>query len=470
LSVSTFMGLQTALRGLLAHQRSIDVTSHNIANANTVGYTRQEAVIQATPAYNYAAVDRPTQAGQIGTGVDVTEYRRIRDQFVDIQLRAQTMRRGYAEAKQEGLEQVELSLAEPGSNGLNALLSKYWSAWHDVSNAPENLATRQALAQSASSLAEGFQTLRAQLGTIEAQTSQSVQMNVDEVNTIAGRIASLTETIVRSRTVGDQPNDLLDQRDVLIDKLSALGNVSVTAGSLGSVDVSFGGVALVSGQVAHTLQENGTDFEIVNTTSGAATTVTLAAGKLAGLDELRDTTIPSYRARLDTIAGTLVTETNALQAAGYDLNGTLGSANASTGLFFTGTDASNIAVNPVLVSTPALIATSADGTPGNAANALAMVALRSQALIGGATIDTAYSQLVTQVGADTQEARRTFQNATVLADSLENRRQSISGISLDEEMTNLLRFQRGYQASARALNVMDEMVDLLVNRLGRVGL
>jgi flagellar hook-associated protein 1 FlgK len=295
-------------------------------------------------------------------------------------------------------------------------------------------------------------------------------MNVDEVNTIAGQIASLTETIVRSRTVGDQPNDLLDQRDVLIDKLSALGNVSVTAGPLDSIDVSFGGVALVSGQVAHTLQENGADFEIVNTTTSVATTVTLAAGKLAGLDELRDTTIPGYRAQLDAIAGALITGTNALQAAGYDANGTLGSANASTGLFFTGADASNIAVNPVLVATPGLIATSADGTPGDPGNALAMMALRSQALVGGATIDAAYSQLVTQVGANTQEARRTYENAALLTDSLENRRQSISGISLDEEMTNLLRFQRGYQASARALNAMDDMVDLLVNRLGRVGL
>jgi flagellar hook-associated protein 1 FlgK len=470
MSVSTFMGLQTALRGLLAHQRSIETTSHNIANANTVGYTRQEAVIETTPAFSYPGVNRNAQPGQIGTGVDIKEYRRIRDQFVDIQLRAQTMRSGYAEAKKDGLSQVELALAEPGDTGLNALLSQYWSAWHDVSNAPENVATRQALAQAASSLGNAFQNLSGQLDTISSQTDQAVAMSVDDVNSIAGQIAKLTETIVRTKTVGDQPNDLLDQRDVLIDKLSALGNVSITEGSLGSVDVSFGGVTLVAGSTANTFQENGADFEIVDAATSTATTATLASGKLAGLDELRDTTIPGYVSQLNAIASALITATNNLQGTGYDLSGTLGSANASAGTFFTGTDATDIAVNPALVASPSLIAASSDGTAGNAENALAMVDLRNQALVGGSTIDSAYSQLVTQVGSDSQEAQRTYDNANVLTTSLQNRRQSISGVSLDEEMTNLLRFQRGYQASARALNAMDGMIDLLINRVGAAGL
>src|SRR5207244_8763170 len=128
-----------ALRGILAQQRSLDVTGHNIANANTVGYTRQAAQLAATPALLYPP------NGQIGTGVDVVAYTRARDDFIDVQLRAQSMLKGYHEARQDGLQQIELSLNEPGDQGISALLGKFWSAWQDVSNTPEDLATRQAL-------------------------------------------------------------------------------------------------------------------------------------------------------------------------------------------------------------------------------------------------------------------------------------------------------------------------------------
>ena len=154
MSISTFFGLQTALSGILAQQRALDVTAHNVSNADTIGYSRQEALFVAAPAYTYPAIRNGGVPGQIGTGVDVTSYRRVRDAFVDIQLRAQTTRQGQYEAKSDGLDQVELALAEPGDTGLSTLLGKYFNAWQAVSNAPENLATRQALVQAAGSLAD----------------------------------------------------------------------------------------------------------------------------------------------------------------------------------------------------------------------------------------------------------------------------------------------------------------------------
>src|SRR4029079_8079351 len=144
-----------------------DVSAHNIANANTVGYTRQEAVMTASPAFSYPSVVNSGIPGQIGTRVDVTRYRRVRDAFVDTQLRAQSTRQGNYEAKSDGLDQVELALAEPGDTGINALLNKYWNAWNDVANAPENMATRQALVQAAGALSDGFRTLSSQLTTIQ---------------------------------------------------------------------------------------------------------------------------------------------------------------------------------------------------------------------------------------------------------------------------------------------------------------
>jgi flagellar hook-associated protein 1 FlgK len=451
---STFLGLETALRGLLADQRSIDTTGHNIANASTPGYSRQVAQLQTTPAFT------DVSGGQLGTGVDVVQYQRIRDGFIDIQLRAQTMRQGFSQAQQGGLDQIQSALNEPSDTGLSALLSKYWAAWQSVANAPSDLATRQALAQAASSLADGINTLAGQLSTIQSQTAQSQSLSVNQVNSIAGQIAGLNQSIQAAELAGQQPNDLLDKRDTLIDQLSALGNTTVSvsagnAGTLGSVDVTFGGTALVTANNAATLAS-----VPAGTTSGQL------AGMSAVITAISDPTT-GYLTKLNTLASTLSSATNAQLALGKDLNG-----NAGAPLFTvtSGSEAATIAVNPLVLSSPDLIAASANGDPGDGANALALGNLQTTPLIGGATIDTAYSQLVTQIGSDAQQAQSNLDNANSLVQSLTNRRESVSGVSLDEEMTNLLQFQRGYQACARVMSAMDSMIDTLVNHTGVVGL
>jgi flagellar hook-associated protein 1 FlgK len=450
-ALSTFMGLETSLRGLLAQQQALNTTSHNIANASTTGYSRQVAVFQASPAYSMPGVTTaPAGPGQIGTGVDVASYQRIRDAFLDVQYRAQSMLQGQAQAQQDGLQQVQLAFNEPTTSGLSSLLADYWGAWQNLSNNPEDMGTRQALAQSAASLSSGFQSLSSQLTTLQSQTAQNVTDTLSQVNNVASQIAQLNVTISKLEATGAEPNDLLDQRDLLIDQISAIGNVSVTNGANGSVDISFGGAALVTGGTSATLAES----DLTG----------LTAGKLQGLITLRDTTIPGYQTQLNTIASTLITKTNAQSAAGFDLNGNAG------GAFFTGTDATDIAVNPALVSNPALIAASSTGAVGDAGNALRMADMQTTPTIGAATIDAAYTQLVTQVGADVQQSTNQVDTTTALVNALQNQRQSVSGVNLDEEMTNLITFQRGYQASARALSAMDDMLDQLINRTGRVGL
>jgi flagellar hook-associated protein 1 FlgK len=437
MGISTFLGVETTLRGILAQQRAIDVTGHNIANANTTGYSRETADLATTTPLN----DYP--AGQLGTGVDVQSYQRIRDSFIDVQLRAQTMKKGYAEAQQDGLSQVELSLNEPSDTGLSNLLSKYWAAWQNVSNAPEDVATRQALVQSAASLANGINSLATQLQTISTQTTQQQSL-----------------TIKASQMAGGQPNDLLDQRDALLDQLSEIGNVTISptsgnAGQLGAVDVTIGGTTLVTDTTASTLS-----LPLTSLTSGQL------AGMDAVLSAINDPTT-GYMAKLNTLASTIASATNTQHALGTDLNGNAG------GTFFdvtSGSEATTIAVDPALLASPALVAASSNGAPGDASNALAIADLQSSNLIGGTTIDGSYSQLVTQIGSDSQLAQQNLTNATSLVDSLTNRRSSVSGVSLDEEMANLLQYQRGFQASARALSAMDQMIDQLINHTGTVGL
>ena len=375
------------------------------------------------------------------------------------------MRKGHAEARHDGLSQVELTLNEPSDSGLQSLLSRYWASWQDVANTPEDLATRQALLQNAASLGDGVRTLDSQLATIVSQTSQNVSLTVDEINSISSDLRNLNESIGRSLVVGDQPNDLLDQRDLLLDQLGELGAVVTSdADADGALTVTLNGVTLVDDLTAYTVSETAGNLE--NVTLAESVSLVGKTGKLAGLVELRDTTIPAYQTQLNTIAAELIAQTNALHAAGFDLNGVAG------GAFFTGAGAADIDVSAALIATPSLVAASGNGQPGNAGSALALGALRTTALagLGGATIDAAYSQLVTTIGSDAREARRTLENASILSDGLEGRRQSVSGVSLDEEMASLVRYQRAYQASARALSAMDEMIDVLVNRTGRVGL
>src|SRR3954468_18738118 len=168
MSVSTFMGLQTALRGVLAHQQAIDTTSHNVANANTEGYSRQEAVLTpsiALPLYG----QQVGGIGELGTGVDVQAFRRIRTDFLDLQYRAQGMQVGYQETMSQQLDQVEMALAEPSENGISTALTKFWNSWADVSNAPDNPAARQALIDAGKTLAGSFQQLDSQLTTVKSQ-------------------------------------------------------------------------------------------------------------------------------------------------------------------------------------------------------------------------------------------------------------------------------------------------------------
>ncbi len=410
MALSTFMGLETNLRGLLAQQQALDVTSHNIANASTPGYSRQVAVLVASPAYAMPGVSTaPAGAGQLGTGVDVASYQRMRDSFLDVQYRAQSMLQGQAQTTEDGLQQVQLAFNEPTDSGISSLLSNYWGAWQNLSNNPEDMGTRQALAQSAASLADGFTSLSSQLSTLQTQTGQNVGDTLTEVNSYGSSDRhSSTSRSARRRSTGTPPTTCSTSATSCSTSSLPSGTSRRRAGANGSVEVSFGGASLVTDGTSSTLAES----DLTGLTSG----------NLEGLITLRDTTIPGYQAQLNTIASTLITQTNAQSAAGFDLNGNTG------GAFFTGTDASNIAVNPAIVSNPSLIAASATGAVGDAGNALAIADMQNTNVIGSSTIDSAYTQLVTQVGSDVQQATNQVDTTTSLVNALQNQRQSVSGV------------------------------------------
>src|SRR3954465_11718333 len=217
MAISTFMGLQTSLRGLLAHQAAIDTTSHNVANANTEGYSRQEATLSATDALKVVGVGAGG-IGSLGTGVNVEQYTRIRDAFLDLQYRAQNMQVGDQQTRSTQLDQVELALSEPGDNGIASQLAKFWNGWGDLSNSPDDVAARQSLIDQAKNLSASFQTVDTQLTTVKSQANAeyaAITGPAGDVQAIANEIATLNNAIKQFVSAGDSPNDMLDRRDLL---------------------------------------------------------------------------------------------------------------------------------------------------------------------------------------------------------------------------------------------------------------
>jgi flagellar hook-associated protein 1 FlgK len=450
MSISTFTGIQTSLRGLLAQQRALDVTGHNIANASTVGYTRQETALAATTPLNVTAGGM-ANAGMLGTGVDVQSYRRVRDQFLDLQYRGQSMQLGEQTARSSGLQDVELAFAEPGDNGIANALDQFWGAWGDVTNSADSGAARQAVIDKARTLAQQINDLQSNLAGARRRAADEYSMTAGaggEINQLSSDLALTLNAIRAAEMTGAQPNDLYDRRDVLLDQLSSMGQVSVTPSPSGNVDVSLGGVTIVAS----------------DPTTGAASVpagafpLTFSAspgGRLGALLDLQSSTGPiaSYQTDLAAMAQSLATSVNAIYSAtGAD--------------FFTyGTGASGlpeIALNEPTISA----ATLQGGVGGPADNSIALGISR----LSGGDADTRYRQLVTRMGNEVAQSKRQEATAQILTDNLKDRRDSVSGVSLDEEMTNIIRFQRAYQASARAMSTTDEMLDTLINRAGRVGL
>jgi flagellar hook-associated protein 1 FlgK len=450
MSISTFTGIQTSLRGLLAQQRSLDVTGHNIANASTVGYTRQEAALAATTPLTVPAAG-VAQGGSLGTGVDVQSYRRVRDQFLDLQYRGQSMQLGEQTTRSSGLQDVELAFAEPGDNGIANALDEFWGAWGDVTNSADSGAARQAVIDKARTLAQQINDLQANLAGARRRAADEYSMTAGaggEVNQIASDLALTLNAIRAAEMTGAQPNDLYDRRDVLLDQLSSMGQVSVAPSPGGNVDVSLGGVTIVDS----------------DDTTGAASVAAGAyplsfgaapGGRLGALLDLQSSTGPiaSYQTDLAAMAQSLATSVNAIYSA------------TGASFFTFGTGASGlpeIALNEPTITA----ATLQGGIGGPTDNSIALGISR----LSGGDADTRYRQLVTRMGNEVAQSKRQQATAQVLTDNLKDRRDSVSGVSLDEEMTNIIRFQRAYQASARAMSTTDEMLDTLINRAGRVGL
>lgn len=478
---STFGSLNTAASGLYAAQRGIAVTGQNVANANTDGYSRQRVDLQSVGASVIPAIWSKSNA--IGDGVNSDTVTRIQDQFLQAQAQQAHATSQQLTAQDSAYTQIQQTFGEPSTTGIQSQLSTMWGAWQDLANAPGSQASGSALLQSTQAVVDSFHQARASLDQQWGQTRDNLQALVTDVNSTTANIATLNQQIKVATLSGLDANELMDQRDGLVLQLSEQIGATSRPGDSGTVDVVVGGVSLVSGPtstqvaLAGPMSEDGMSTTPVAAndpnfmTTGLPRIVTaeghaaVNAGGTAGGD-LNTLTgiIPTYRDQLDGVASALASQVNAQQAVGYDGTGAHGSP------MFGSSTAGPITAGSItlLSSSPSQIAASsvapdASGTPAtDGGNADLMSQLGSAAT----SPDTSYRSMITQLGVQAQSTSRNLTIQTTATATVDANRQSVSGVSIDEEMTNMLAFQQSYAASARLISTIDQNLSTLINMVG----
>ena len=460
--------LDLGARSLQTQQLGVEVAGHNLANVNNPAYSRQRVRLETAP-----AVAGP--AGPQGTGCQAAGIQQLRDFFLDRQVAAEASVTGDLQAQQQALQQAQTALgqvldgtqqagdAAAGSSfgiaeGLTGLLNSFQSLSAD----PTSLTQRQGVLQDAQALADQFNQTDQRLDALRGGLNDSVQADVGQINQLLADVAQLNQQVASVENGSDgSANDLRDLRQSKLEELSKLVKVQAGAGPNGAVNLAIAGVEMVSGdQLSNTLEayDAGGGQWLVREQAGG-TQVSPAGGHLAGTIGARDGVVAALRSQLDTLASELITQVNTLHGAGFSLTGTTGEA------FFTGTGAATIQVNQRLLDNPALL--QASGTAGAAADnqvALALAQLKDQKLanLNGQTLGQSYGLAVAQLGHALASVNNQVDTQKVLGDLLESQRQAVSGVSLDEEMTDLMKYQKAYQASARLITTVNDMLQTLL--------
>ncbi|MGA4718541.1 flagellar hook-associated protein FlgK [Fictibacillus nanhaiensis] len=505
---STFHGLETARRGMFTQQTALQTTGHNIANANTPGYSRQRVNFVQTEAYPAASMNRPQIPGQMGTGVAAGSVQRVREGFLDTQFRGENNKLGYWDARSEALEKMEDIMNEPSDNGLAKTLDRFWQSLQDLSVNPEDSGARSVVRQRGLAVAETFNYLSNSLTSIQSDLKSQANITTKEINALLDDIQSINKQISEVEPHGYLPNTLYDERDSLVDRLSTLLNVEVTTKpSGGKPDPLAAGLYDIKMR-----DKDGNEFTLVNSATGQVNHLEIkyddaaggngladsvevggnpievskfAGGKLQGLIESFGYNdggnvkgiYPEMLTNLDQMAYQFATEFNEVHANGWSLSEI--EAGAPTGYNFFDLGGVSDPINPKGAAKSLKlhddmkeldnIAAATNQFAGDGSNALLLGDVKNAPLDfpgSKSSLQSFYEGAIGKMAVDAQQAVRLTNNSAVLTDSVQQRRLSVSGVSLDEEMTNMIQFQHAYNASARNITVIDEMLDKIINGLG----
>lgn len=543
-----FTTFNTARRGIFAQQHAINTTSHNVANINTHGYSRQRVQLETTPSFFQQGV------GVMGTGVQVSTITRIRDDYLDAQIRYESSIAGQYGARQNVLEQVEMIFMEPSDAGLNTVMGKMWDSWQELSKTPENSNARTIVRDNSITFTDNLNHMYGQLETLKSDTINLAEKKALDIHSILDQVKSLNNQIYKVVIKGNKPNDLMDKRDVLLDNLSQIIDIKVIEDKHGRVTVKNDGKEILMTMEGNEIPQEISIVRNVEKDSSGEYTITMVRGgdSINGVIELKmseaeyknnysflkdgavvsnangedwDGTfsnislaklkpvnmshgeLKGYQSIIEEV-GKYQEELNGLaRAVAYGVN-TIhqddGNIPPGGSAFFVGANnspnieditAENITVNRDIVEDVRKINAGKDSSAeGDGERALAISQLRNARLpvqdfikdpgaamggltykpgdmkfentTSGSTFESYYKDMTAKLGITTQQANRMVDNQEALTNQLIGRKDSISGVSLDEEIANLVQFQHAYQANSKVISTLTTMLDTLINRMG----
>lgn len=459
-----FSSINVALSALLAQQQVMTIIEHNVANATTEGYHRQTAVTSASPAVSLSNSYYGTGVGQMGSGVIVTSIKRYSVDFYNTRFRSENQEASKWKSQQEIVSQIEATFLETSSDGLLPKIDSFFNNWQSLSNDPTDISVRREMLDSAKELANAINIRFRQIEEIRSVQDLSIKQRVQEINLLASQIADLNREISRIKSVGDAPNDLLDTRDRALDRLSELTGATSFELENGEVTVSIDGHILVYGHDTHEL---GTEIDPLNENLlkmvwADGRDMNPPSGELAGIIEARDSVFVDQRTGLNELAMALKEKVNEIHSTGFGLDG-------STGLdFFVGDDAGHFAVNSALENVERIGASSVNGEVGNSDIARSIFELRSTPTMNSntTTFYQYYNDQVSKLGLTVKRAKTNAYDRSLVADALKAQRDSVAGVDLNEEAANMVKSQKAYEAAARLISTIDEMLDTVINRMG----
>lgn len=477
--------LDIAKSAINAQRLALEVASENITNVNTPGYSRQTAVLTTAPV-------SLSSGFPIGRGVNVEVIQRAYDGFIQAQLETENSNFGHFDSMRSAMQRVEQVFNEFTTEGLGESISDFFNAWQDLSMNPQGQPERQSVISRAQIMTEGFHRLNRFLNDVEDTANQNLESIVTDINDKLTQIASLNGQIKQMEiSYAGQANELRDKRDLLIRELSGKVGINVMNNADGTVNISLvRGQPLVDGFKASTLSLGGVagGNDILLTPGGSDATVDVttiiggpdnALGEIGGTLKVRDTLVRSFLDDLDELAYRMATEVNALHSAGYDLNGDTGNdffapppALVPPATFvagFSGVGGINVAVeNADDVAASSLDPSLPANSDGNNIQALAIADLKDMtfAMTGATTtFQEFYNSLVGKVGVAVQNAERGAEQSDSLLKQLDTMRESTVGVSLDEELANIIKYQKAFQGAAKLVSVSGEMLDTMLQMI-----
>ncbi|MDE3180516.1 MAG: flagellar hook-associated protein FlgK [Acidobacteriota bacterium] len=447
--------LGIAVNALMADQGALEVSSNNIANANTPAYTRERPDL---------VEQEPVQMGHLlyGQGVSLQDIQSVRDPVLELRIQQGNSRQGQLNASLGGMNQVQSLFSETQGVGLENVLSQFFSSLQSLSANPSSIPLRQGVLSAAQNLTDAFHQASSNLDQVQTGLDGTATQDVSQVNQLSTQIAAISGQIDSLASMGGDTGSLVDQRTNLVNQLSSLIGLTVTNNVSGNYTLSTeNGSLLVVGNQSFALQTklNAASGMQDVYSNGSDITQTITEGELGGLIQTRDVAIPGVRNSLDTLAYNLAQSFNTQHAAGFDLSGAAG-GNFFTPLAAVAGSASNISV---AITDPSKIAASANGTPGSNGNAQLLAGIENQPIVGGETATDYYANLVDSVGNQVSYANSQQQSEGALLQQLHNQLASVSGVSIDEEAANLVLYQQAYQASAQVVSMVNHLIQTTIN-------